>query len=227
LLNNIVYAVGTTALSIIFGVGISLLLNREFKGRGIATTLVIYPYLIPTVVVALAFEWIFHDLFGIVNSFLLWTGVIESTIAWFSEFAMASVIAVSVWKFTPFIVILCLARLQTIPDHLYEAAKIEGAGLWQQFRYVTLPQLRMVLFIAIMLRFVWIFNMFDIIWLLTGGGPVNQTEHLPILIYKTMFRSYEVGYASAIAMVVLVMLVGFLVTYFRLYAPTKNGGESA
>ena len=129
--------------------------------------------------------------------------------------ALLSVILVGAWKYFPFVVIATLARLQTIPDHLYEAAKIDGAGPIARFFDVTLPQLRDVLVVIIMLRAIWDFKEFDLIFLLTGGGPVTSTQTLPLLVYKEAFALNQMGMASAYAVVMMSIMLVFMILYIR------------
>ena len=130
--------------------------------------------------------------------------------------AMISVILVGAWKYFPFVVISVLARLQTIPDHLYEAATMDGAGAWGRFFDITLPQLREVLFIVILLRAIWDFKEFDLIYLLTGGGPVTSTQTLPLLVYKQAFALNEMGGASAVAVLMMLFMLGFMIALLPL-----------
>jgi multiple sugar transport system permease protein len=127
------------------------------------------------------------------------------------------VILVSTWKFFPFVVIAVLARLQSIPTSLYEAAMMDGAGPWARFRDVTLPQLRGVLMIVVLLRAIWDFKEFDLIFLLTGGGPVTSTQTLPILVYREAFPLSQMGMAATIALCMLAIMVVAMITYMRRY----------
>jgi len=138
--------------------------------------------------------------------------------------AMISVILVGAWKYFPFVVISVLARLQTIPDHLYEAATMDGAGAWGRFFDITLPQLRDVLFIVILLRAIWDFKEFDLIYLLTGGGPLTSTLTLPLLVYKQSFGLNEMGKASAYAVAMMLVMLVFMTIYLR---RARRGGEQA
>src|SRR5262249_11480015 len=154
--------------------------------------LIILPYLLPTVVAALIFQWMTDSSFGVITSLTNQAGL--GTIAWFDTpvSAMASVIAVSTWLWTPFVAVCCLAAMQTIPISLYEAARVDGAGAVNRFWHITLPQLMPVLSAVILLRTIWMFNKFDIIWLLTKGGPLGATEHIPILAYNRAFNLFDV-----------------------------------
>ena len=155
--------------------------------------------------------------FGILNHFVMWSGVSDMPVDWLGSMpnALLSVILVGAWKYFPFVVIATLARLQTIPDSLYEAASIDGAGPVARFFDVTLPQLRDVLVVIIMLRAIWDFKEFDLIYLLTGGGPVTSTQTLPLLVYKEAFALNQMGMASAYAVVMMALMLVFMIVYIR------------
>jgi multiple sugar transport system permease protein len=157
----------------------------------------------------------FHDLLGIANYFLISIGLIDSPILWLSDrrYAMMAVIIVGVWKFLPFVVIAILGILQSIPNEQYEAAQIDGASTFQQFWRITLPYILPVFFLTALLRTIWTFNKFDIIYLLTGGGPLDSTTTVPILIYEKAFADFDMSRAAAIAVVAFLVLAVFLVAY--------------
>lgn len=224
LTNGVVYTVGSVALTLVFGVGSALLLNRSFVGERLATGLVLSPYMMPIVGVVIIFRWFFNGLTGVANYALIVAGLIEEQIAWFSDpqYAMPVLMLISGWRLYPFVTMLVLAKLQTIPDDYYEAAELMGASKWRQFRSITLPQLRGVLFIAILLRMIWTFNLFDIIWLGTQGGPGTATETLPVMAYRVTFDGLHLGRGAAIAvMTFLVLLIG-TITYFKLYGQEET-----
>jgi multiple sugar transport system permease protein len=214
---NLIWTVGTLALQIVLGVALALLLHQNIVFRALARSLILFPYFMSTVVAVLVWRWLFNDLYGILNHMMMWSGLLSMPLDWLGRMpnAMVSVILVGAWKYFPFVVISVLARLQTIPDHLYEAATMDGAGRWARFTDITLPQLRDVLFIVILLRAIWDFKEFDLIFLLTGGGPVTSTQTLPLLVYKQAFALNEMGGASAIAVLMMLGMLGFMVVYFR------------
>lgn len=212
--NNVIYGGTTTLLQVGLGLVISLLLIRPFKGNYVARGLIVFPYLVPTIVAVLTFEWIFDDLYGIANTLLVSLGV--GKISWLGpSLAMFTVILVSVWRFLPFAVLLIMPGLQAIPDSHYEAAKLDGASPFQQFWHITFPQLRSVLYIVALLRGIWMFNNFNLIWIMTQGGPVKKTMHIPILSYTQAFRQFEIGKGSAVAVAGFSFLIVFIVLYFR------------
>jgi multiple sugar transport system permease protein len=161
----------------------------------------------------------YNALYGVLNFFFMRLGIIERPMAWLASpgSAMWAVILVGVWKYFPFVVIVVLARLQIIPQDLYEAARIDGAGALARFADITLPQLRDVLVVVALLRTIWMFNNFEIVFLLTGGGPLKSTMTLPILVYEQAFALYEVGRGSAVAVAIFFLLVGVMFLYFRLF----------
>ena len=210
---NLVWTFGVTALGAVVGLWASLLLHQKLPGRTIGRGLILFPYVVPTVVAALVFRYIFNDLYGIFNQFIGSFGF--APVAWLStpDSAMMALILVGTWKFFPFYVIALLARLQVIPEELYEAAQIDGANAVQSFRYITFPSILPVFLLTILLRIIWTFNKFDIIYLLTGGGPGRSTTTLPILVYRKVFIEYRVGIAAAMAVIMFVFLAGFGILY--------------
>lgn len=215
--NTLVWTVGTLTLQIVLGVAMALLLHQNLWFRALARSLVLFPYFVSTVVAVLVWRWLFNDLYGILNHAVMLTGLTDMPVDWLGSMpnAMVSVILVGAWKYFPFVVIAVLARLQTIPEPLYEAARIDGAGPIARFFDVTLPQLREVLTVIILLRAIWDFKEFDLIYLLTGGGPVISTQTLSLLVYKEAFALNEMGAASAYAVAMMVVMLVFMVVYIR------------
>lgn len=215
--NTLIWTVGTLTLQILFGVGMALVLHQNIWFRSLARSLILFPYFISTVVAVLVWKWLFNDLYGIMNHFLITLGIIDFPMDYLGTMpnAMISVILVGAWKYFPFVVIAVLARLQTIPDALYEAAKIDGAGPIARFFDVTLPQLRDVLVVIILLRAIWDFKEFDLIFLLTGGGPLSDTQTLPLLVYQEAFALNDMGMASAFAVVMMLIMLVFMIVYIR------------
>jgi len=215
--NTLIWTVGTLSLQILFGVGMALVLHQNIWFRSLARSLILFPYFISTVVAVLVWKWLFNDLYGIMNHLLITVGIIDFPMDYLGTMpnAMISVILVGAWKYFPFVVIAVLARLQTIPDSLYEAAKIDGAGPIARFFDVTLPQLRDVLVVIILLRAIWDFKEFDLIFLLTGGGPLSDTQTLPLLVYQEAFALNDMGMASAFAVVMMLIMLVFMLVYIR------------
>jgi len=222
--NAVIYASITVSLQVTLGVGLALLLNLKFAGRALARGLMLLPYVLPSVASALIWKWIYSDLLGILNDLLLRVHVLAQPVAWLArpELAMASVIAVAVWKNTPFVVLVVLARLQTIPAEQYEAAAVDGANAWSRFWRITLPQLHTVLMIVILLRVLWVFNEFDTIWLLTQGGPLNSTLTLSILAYRKAFLEFKFSEGITVTVCMMLFLAAVSVLYFRLCRVEKE-----
>ncbi|WJY21136.1 sugar ABC transporter permease [Fontisubflavum oceani] len=220
---TLIWTVGTLSLQIVFGVGLALLLHQNLWFRSLARSLVLFPYFVSTVVAVLVWRWLFNDLYGAVNHGLMQLGITDMPVDWLGSMpnAMIGVILVGAWKYFPFVVIAVLARLQTIPDHLYEAAKIDGAGPISRFWDVTLPQLRSVLVVIILLRAIWDFKEFDLIFLLTGGGPVTSTQTLPLLVYQEAFALNNMGQAAAYSVGMMLVMLVFMLIYIR-----RTGRES-
>ena len=223
---NIIWTVGTLTLQLLFGISTALLLNQNIWFRSLARSLILFPYFVSTVVAVLVWRWMFNDVYGILNHALLQAHIVDMPVDWLGHMpnAMASIILIGAWKYFPFVVIAVLARLQTIPPQLYEAATIDGAGVWGRFWDVTLPQLRDVLVVIVLLRTIWDFKEFDLIYLLTGGGPVTSTQTLPILVYKQAFGLNAMGTASTYAIGMLLVLLTFMVLYL---SRVGRGKESA
>lgn len=216
--HTFVWVFGSVSLEMVLGLGLALLLNNTFKFRGLARAVILAPYLVPTVVAVLTWRFMFHDIVGILNHFLLTIGLIDKPLLWLnsSTWAMVSVIIVGVWKFFPFVVIALLGILQAVPQEQYEAARIDGASAFQQFWRITLPYVMPVFILTALLRTIWTFHKFEIIYLMTGGGPLDATTTLPILVYFKGFVDFELGRAAALAILTLLILAVLLSVYFFL-----------
>lgn len=214
---GVVFAGSAIFLQVVLGIGFAMLLDAAIPFRRVVRGIAILPYLLPTLIVALIMRWMLNDPIGVVTVAVdgLGFGIVD----WFGTptRAMAIVIAVSVWIWTPFVTVAFLAGLQSVPETLYEAAKVDGANAWQRFWHITIPQLSPVLTVVVLLRAIWMFNKFDIIWLLTGGGPLQATEHLPILAYRKAFQSYDVGMGATVSTISFLILTVAVLIYFRLF----------
>lgn len=185
------------------------MLNQSFPGRGIVRTISLLPWALPTALMGLAWAWIFNDQYGIVNDILLRLGVLQTGISWLGDptLAMMAVILADVWKTTPFIALLLLAGLQSIPSDLYEAYAIDGASAWQSFWKITVPLLLPQIVIALLFRFAQAFGIFDLVQVMTGGGPAGATEMVSIYIYSTIMRYLDFGYGAALVVVTFLLLI--------------------
>jgi multiple sugar transport system permease protein len=214
--NSLIWTVGSVFFQFWIGLGLALFLNKKFFARDVYRGTVFFSYLIPTIVIAIVFRFMLNDVTGIIAIGFQKLGL---RLGFFSspKTSMASVILVNVWKYFPFVVVCILAQLQTIDQQMYEAARIDGASNLQQFRHITWPFILPVVFITLMLRTIWTIKNFDIIKLLTGGGPLNSTETLPILSYDTVFGALKLGRGSAVAVLMFLILMIASWVYIRLY----------
>jgi multiple sugar transport system permease protein len=215
LLNGTIFAVGSVSCQVILGIIIALILDQQFRGRSVFRAVSVVPYVIPTVVVAFTWRWMLDEQIGIINIMIRAIGL--NPITWFEteSAAMFSAIMVSVWTWTPFVTLSFLAGLQSVPRELHEAATVDGANAMHRFFFITLPILKPIVTIVVLLRSIWMFNKFDIIWMLTEGGPLYGTEHLPILAYKRAFKMFEVGEGAAVATISFIILTGFIYYYMK------------
>jgi multiple sugar transport system permease protein len=214
-----VYAAWTTAAQLVVGVAAALVLHEAFRGRSAVRAVVLFPYMIPTIVAVIVWKWLLNEIYGLIDWTLLRAGLIREPIVWLGvDWIMLSLVAMSVWQFTPFVIVSVLARLQTVPPELYEAAKVDGASAWSRFRHVTLPQLGSVLFVVILLRSIWMFTKFDTVWLWgEGAGAGREIRTLPIYAYMRTFTYYQAGFGAALAVIMFLMLMAATLVYFRLF----------
>ncbi len=210
--NTVYFTALSVSLELLLGLSIAVLLNRSFRSKGVVTAIVLVPWAIPTVVSARMWEWMYNTDFGILNHLF---GV---TINWLGSpaWALNAAIFMDVWKTTPFVVILLLAGLRTIPLELYQAARIDGAGAWTIFRRISLPLLKPVVLVVLIFRTLDAFRVFDAVYVLTGGGPANTTETLSIYAYKVLFQTLQFGYGSALSMVVFLCVGGISLLYVKM-----------
>jgi len=214
----VVWTGASIVLQTVLGVAVALLLHQAVRGINVFRGLLLFPYMVPTVVIALIWRWMFNPELGIVNAVLTGSGLLARPVYWLSDptWAMVSTILLNVWKFTPFVVICVLARLQSIPPELDEAAQVDGAGGWRRFLHVTLPQLKVVLAVVVVFRTIWTFNKFEEIYLLTRGGPGTSTFNLAVYAFEQATANLKLGVAAATGVVMLVFLFAGSVLYLRL-----------
>ncbi len=213
------YYTGTTVgLQFLIGLGLALLLNTKYGGRGIviARTLILIPLLITPIVIGLLWRWLLNPEVGILNYLLKLIGIPK--IHWLGNpsIALLTVIMVDVWHFTPFVTLVILAGLQTLSEELYDAAKVDGAKNWQMFRYITLPLLKPVILVVLLLRTIAAFRAFDKIYALTKGGPGGATEHLGLLVYRHSFITFNMGYGAALSYIMVLFVMVFAIIYIKL-----------
>ncbi|WP_035172439.1 carbohydrate ABC transporter permease [Caldanaerobius polysaccharolyticus] len=216
--NTFVFTVVSVLFELVLGLIMAMLMNKEFKGRGLIRAAVLIPWAIPTIVSALMWKFIYNDQLGVLNDILMKLGLIHGYKAWLGtpSSAMGAAIFADVWKTAPFMALLLLAGLQVIPRELYEAGKVDGASPIRQFFSITLPLLRPTIMVALIFRTLDAFRVFDLIYVMTGGGPGNSTETLSIYAYKTMFRNLDFGMGSAMAVIIFIFVFLFALFYIKL-----------
>lgn len=221
---TLIYAFGIAAGSYLVALGISLLLNNPFKGRTVARMIVFIPYAVPSVVTSLIWIWLYTPGTGVFNFVLTKLGLVSAAgVSWLSNPATAllALLVIEVWRRFPFGVIMLLAGLQSIPKSLYEIARIDGANAWQLFWNITLPSLRNISSLLFIMLTFWGFSAFDIVFLVTGGGPANATETLSIQAYQQTFLYNRVGYGSSVGVAILIVATAVVLIRFYL-GKTEN-----
>lgn len=202
----------------VVGLGTALLLNAKFKGRPLARMLMIIPYAIPDLAAVLVWNWLFDYQYGVLNYVLKGIGWIAQPVQWLADpkIALFSVLLVSIWRLFPFHTLALLSALQGVPEELYEAAHLDGANRFQRFLNVTLPSIKSIMGILLLLTVIWSFQRFTILWTLTQGGPSRATETIVVQVYLKAFKFYEMGYAGAIGTVTVLFLMLITLIYFAL-----------
>ncbi len=221
LLNTLYFAAVEVAGVLLLGLLAALLLNHPMARWSGFRVLLLLPWAIAPVANAVLWKWIYHSNYGILNTILLQLGLIDANVTWLGDAfqALNMILVVDIWKSTPFIAILLLAALQNIPKSLYRAARMDGANTWQQFRYVTLPSLKTALAIAVILQTIWSLRAFDLIFVLTKGGPADGTVVMNFLAYRVTFNFLKFGYGAAIANVIFLTSLILAILYVRLVKP--------
>jgi len=198
----------SVAIEVVFGLAIAIVLSYSFTGVGWVRAAVLLPWAIPTVVTAKIWDWMYQPQVGVLNYVLQAINVTTAPINWLGSptWAIHAAIVADVWKTTPFVVILLLAALAIIPRDLYRAAAIDGASSWQTFWHITLPHLSAILMVVILFRMIDAMRVFDILYVMTGGGPADRTETLSIYTYKILFQTLQFGYGSAIGVIMFLLV---------------------
>lgn len=217
MLHTGIFTVGTVTLELVIGLVLALALNRAYRGRGLVRAAVLVPWAIPTVVAALLWRFMFDSQAGIANAVLMDVGLMDEPFVWFihTKAAWVPIILADVWKMTPFVALLLLAGLQNIDASLYEAARIDGAGPWDQFRHVTLPLLKPAILVALIFRTLDAFRVFDLIFVLTGGGPGTATEPIALYTFSALLQNLRFGYGSALSVVIFLVTFALAIFYIR------------
>jgi multiple sugar transport system permease protein len=215
IMNTFVFTVSAVTLQFVIGLGLAHLFYRELRGESVLRSTLVLPMMVPPILIGLIWLFMYKKDFGIINNMLKLLSI--EPITWLSKpsTAMSAIIIADVWQWTPFMFLLLLAGLKSLPVELFESARIDGASSWQIFRYVTLPLLKPIIAIAIIIRFMDAFREFDKIFQLTGGGPGVATETISLFIYRNGFRYFKMGYASALSYLTLIIIVAFTMVYIR------------
>lgn len=202
-----IFTSGTVAIQIILGLGIALLFSEEFRGRGLVRTLIVLPLMISPVVAGLIWRFMYNTDRGMVNYLLYLVGL--DKVDWLGRqaSAMPAVMLADIWQWTPFVALILMAAIQALPNEPFEAALMDGASKWQMFRYLTLPMIRPALMVAVLIRAMDSFKIFDLIYVLTLGGPGVSTQVLGLYTYKWGFKFFQMGYASAMSYLMIFMMV--------------------
>jgi len=219
IINTAYYTGASVPLTMGIGLLIALLLNQPIRGRGFFRTIYFLPVVTPFVVVAIIWKWLYNGDFGLFNYYLLKTHLITQPLLWLSDkhLAMPAVVLMSVWSGVGFSMVIYLAGLQAIPQELYEAAKMDGAGSWSRLRHITIPMLAPTTLFLMVMGIIGSFQVFTQIFIMTNGGPVNRTTTMVFYIYEAAFKFYEMGYASTLAYGLFALLFVFTLIQLRMY----------
>lgn len=227
LINTLVFVFTTTALEIVFGLVIALILNRAFRARGLVRVAVLVPWAIPTVVSSQMWRFIFNDKYGIFN-YILFGSDVSAYIAWLADpfLAFSAIVVADVWKASSFAGLIILAGLQTIADELYEAATIDGASPWQQFWRITFPLIKPAILVALLFRTMDAFKVFDLVFVMTQGGPADSTNVIQFYGYKKIFAEGMMGYGSTISVLIFVVTFAISIAYIKMVGTRLFGEKS-
>ena len=216
-LRSLVWVAGNAVAQTALALAAALVLNQNFPGVRIARVWVLLTWIVPTVVVVIIWRWLLSNSGGMINPLLMQAGVLDAPVGFFSSraSAMTTLILINSWRWFPFVTLIILAALTRIPGDVDEAARMDGANAWQRFRRITWPLLQPTLAVLLVVGTLLSFNVFDVIWLTTAGGPSGGTQTLPVLIYETAFKGYELSRAAAISVLTGLFLMGFAIMASR------------
>ena len=225
--NTAIFCAGSISLTVVLGTLLALLLNERFPGRAVLRAVMLLPWAIPPVVNGLIWQWLLDGQHGLVNAILLGVGLLDEAQPWLSSTstAMAALVVAQVWNHVPFVAVVMLAGLQTVPDELYDSARVDGAGLLQRFRFVTLPWLSHALLLVLVTQTMVALRTFDIIYVLTGGGPGSATTVLAWLTYVTTFNLTDFGRGNAYAYIIAIVTMTLSVFYIRMLWKRGESGR--
>lgn len=223
--NSLIYVIVCVSFQFLFGMILAVSLNKPFKGRGVYQSIVFLPWAFSAFVVGLMFRWSFNGEYGVVNDLLFKFGIIDEKIAWLGTpgLSLLVVMLAMIWMGVPFFAIMNLAALQSIPSDVYEAADIDGCGAIAKFFKITLAFIKPTIVMTLLLRTIWIFNSFDLIVVMTGGGPASSSHTLPSFMYSRAFSSYDFGLASALGMVLMSVLIIYALIFLKVTEYNKAG----
>lgn len=215
--NTLIFTFSSVIFSFIIGFAIALLLDRIKRGATVYRLLLVTPWVISPVITGFAWRWMLSERFGFLNYYLLKLGIISDNIIWLGDTtkAFTAVIVANIWRSVPFMIIMLLAGLKGTSKELEEAADIDGAGVWQKFWFIIIPQMKNVIIIVMLLGLIWSSNDFTLVQIMTKGGPLNSTMVLPVLIKNTGFFSLRYGTASALSVILVIILLIFSIIYLR------------
>lgn len=218
--NTLWWVGGSIVFQVVLGVAAAILLNQNFIGRAIVRSIALIPWVIPGIVAATTWAWMFHTEFGIINYMLTGVGALDEPIGWLTRgnTVLPAMIAINVWKLFPFVAIMVLAGLQSIPQELYEAARVDGASYWDEVRHIMLPQIRPVITAVTLLLVIWALNSITIIYAITKGGPANRTLITPIQIFRLAFENVEFNQAAALSVMFFGIVMVIVFIYIRALA---------
>jgi multiple sugar transport system permease protein len=227
LVNTVEFVIGAVTVELLLGMVLALLLSTGFKGSNLVRTLLLSPLMISPLVAGLIWKFMLNDQFGILNSFLYKIGLLSTpqSILWLSDskYALISCMLADIWLTTPFMMLVLLAGIQGIPESLYEAARIDGANKVRSFWHITLPSLKPVILVAVAIRMIDAARSFDIIWVMTQGGPNNASSLVSTVIYKSIARYNQEGYSSAMAIIFMIILLGICSFFMKhFWSPAKK-----
>ena len=223
--NSFIYVTMSVLGQLIFGMILALALNKKFKLRGVYQAIVFLPWSLSAFVVGLMHRWSFNGEYGVINDLLMKLGIIHEKIAWLGTpgFSLAVVILAMIWMGIPFFAIMILASLQSIPKAVYEASHIDGCGAVRRFWAITMPYIKPTVIVTVLLRTIWIFNSFDLIVVITNGGPANYSQTLPSYMYTKAFSSYDFGMASALGVLLMAVLIFYVFFFLKTTRYNKSG----
>jgi len=222
--NTVYFVGGSIVFQVVLGTLAGIFLNQQFRGRAVLRSLTLIPWVVPGIVAATMWAWMLHTEFGIVNHLLTSGGVVDRSVGWLTDpdIVMPALIAINVWKLFPFVALMVLAGLQTVPHELYESARVDGASFGDEIRHVMLPQIRPVLVSVTLLLMIWGLNAITIIYTITRGGPANRTLVLPIYIYRQAFEAFAFHQAAALSAMFFVFSLVLVWLYLHAFAAQEG-----